>query len=260
MGRWSPSIWFVLSLSLVAGCSPTLQGQLEKFGYAEIRPASTLTQPGCIAVLVNEQPYELGLICPPERAFGAEFREDLIRSTAADSRIARELSSDFTLDTPTLEYIRGQARFSSVEKVTLSMTNVRLIEVPDDAVFRHAMNRDPACREAIQMRHEHGYHVTLVRSVIQADVLYHVEYRRGIDVDVRAELTRELAGQLGIDAEQVSTESFGAEGLFWGIRDDQLLARIDPTDGLPPVGTAAVPEDERNAVPAGTLVNVRELP
>lgn len=118
----------------------------------------------------------------------------------------------------------------------MSLANVKVLELPDDAVVESLRYRSPSCNEAVQLRRTQGARVSMVKSVVSADATYSVNYNTDLSAAAKAEITTKIAGELGAGASSSGTDKVSGTGLFWGVRDDIELGSLLPNT-LPPTGS-----------------------
>ena len=93
----------------------------------------------------------------------------------------------------------------------------------------------------------------MIKASLQATAMYQVTFAERLDASARAQLTRDVAGSLGLSQGVNSDESIKGAGLIWGVRDDYGLLSIRPD--VPPV-TGGGPTVARRLLPVGALAKV----
>ncbi|MGH7146466.1 MAG: hypothetical protein ACREIJ_00995 [Nitrospiraceae bacterium] len=211
---------------LAGGCCNTLGKLLGKYGYIELRPPSTLLSPGTMITVEDEDPLKAGIICPQEASLGASL--EVKTSNSSESKLAKEASTDFSVDAKFLTQLKESEKYSSIESVKLSLSNVVVHELPDSTVFEKVKNRSDSCVEAIKFRRAQDQDVAIVKSVLAADVVYVVEFsaQSRLEASVKETIVKDLAAELGVKNSTVTSNSIQGTGLFWGIKPDTKLARI----------------------------------
>jgi len=107
-------------------------------------------------------------------------------------------------------------------------------------VFKLVKDRSKACEQAIQLYQAGPQRVTMISDALIADVACTIQWNRDVSADVKADLTKEIAATLGIGASSSGTNSFHAEQLIWGIRDDERFMKITAKN-LPSTGSSGIP-------------------
>ena len=211
---------------------------LSQNGFVELKPPSTLVPPGTWVRVLSTNPLHLGVVCPPETALGLDGTNLLLYSSSADTETISKLSSSFDLGAKALAKVKGESKFSEVKIISLYLKNIRVIELPDDVVMQGLQKRAPHCREAIRFRIEEMKPVSMIKSVLIADVYYRVEFNRELGSGTEANLKKQLAMELDLrmDVGEDGSSSLVGRNLIWGIREDPQLAKAGL--GLPATGGA----------------------
>ena len=99
--------------------------------------------------------------------------------------------------------------------------------MPDEAVFQGFGYRSDHCKKAIQFQFwKWGNHISMVKSVLMADVEYTVSFNGNLDIQQKEVAFQKLASEPGLSLQsgQVSLTNLTGVSLVWGIRDDADLA------------------------------------
>jgi hypothetical protein len=209
-------------------------------GYVELRPPSNLFLPGTWVEVLNQDPLRLSIICGPQDALGLTDPTKLASSASEAVSVESKLAPKFTLDANTLHSLQAKGDLSALRSVTFTLSNVKLLEIPDTAVVSGFKSRSAECRTAIGLRTKDPSHpVSMVKSALIADVEYVVDFEGSTGADARAKAITDLALDLGakVDDADTSKSRLTGQGLVWGIRDDATLATFGY--GLPPTGGPA---------------------
>jgi hypothetical protein len=199
---------------------------LKSSGYIEIKPPSNLIPPGTWVSILSENPLTVSIICPPERALGADFDEQLLQSGSADTELVSKLSNAYSLGAALNDQIKGDSKFNSVESVSIKLTNIEIIEVANDTVLSGIRSRELNCKDAIRLQYDTGT-ISMIKSVLVADAQYEVSFEDSIDSTSKANLKKELALKLDLrlQASKNGTSTIVGKGLIWGVREDANLAK-----------------------------------
>lgn len=209
---------------------------LKESSFAEIKPPNNLSPPGTIVFLDNKDPGILKVICPCENAFGKEVKSKWIESPSTDIEILNKLSGTFNVNLDFIKKTKLNPKFDIVKEISLKLSKVKIIEIPDDAVFELLNCRSPYCIEAIKKRVDAGQMVSLVKRVIQADAEYKITFSESVSETVKLEVTADLSLELlGTEAEHTENMVIGKQ-LFWGVDDDVHLGMLQPGQ-LPSTGS-----------------------
>jgi hypothetical protein len=115
------------------------------------------------------------------------------------------------------------------------------MEVPDSVVFQLIAERKDSCTKAIEFRQKQGQKITMIKSVIQASVLYRIDFEGGIDATARMQILQRIAGGMGLKVAERAQDTMEGDGLYWGVRDDESLAQIS-LNHPPATGAAKHPQ------------------
>jgi hypothetical protein len=216
---------------LCAACTPTLGGTLKTQSYAELRPPSTLLAPGAIVAVISPSPLIVGIVCSAGESLGAAFSP--MESPTATTEVKSKIEKSFTIDASYMNALKADAKYKSVKNIVLSVSNAKIFELSDAQVRANVVNRVTSCRDAIKDRATRKATLSMITSVVQADVVYRVEFETtgSLDASMKDDIVKDLSAQIGVSAGASGSNSMSGAGLFWGARDDQFLATI----GSPPL-------------------------
>lgn len=228
-------IFTVIKLLRFSG-SVYIGDTLSQNGFIEIKPPSMLLTPGTWVTILNTNPLHLSIVCTPENSLGLVDETKIRASSSADTAILSKLSNTFHFDAETLASLKGESKFTEVKNISFNLKNIRVIELPDDVVMQGLQKREPQCREAIRFRIDAKQPISMVKSVLIADVTYSLEFNRELESGTIADLKKRIA--LALDL-RLGTGEDGAntlvgKNLIWGIREDPRLAKAGL--GLPATG------------------------
>lgn len=206
----------------------TVGDVLRSYQFTELNPPSTLVPPGTFVLVQKRQPLVLGVICPSEQSFGAELSKRLLKSDSVTANISSALKGSFNIDANQLSLAKAVANGEHVKEISISLSNVKVIEIPDSAVTELIASRDKNCSSAIKMRRDRDGDVTLIKAVLQADAAYKVSFDGQLSASLQDQITNDVAASMGFNDKIASGDSFVGKALYWGIRDDQALADYSP--------------------------------
>jgi hypothetical protein len=219
-------------LGLVIACGGSDLGRvLHDYGYAELRPPSTLTPPGTI--IARQSGWATPeILCPRDSALGMSV--NVLSSDSKSSDLARKTEGSFEVSADFLSQIKGDARYKTVETVKLRLMNTKVLALPLSEALDKAKNRSTGCGQAIQLKTRGGASVSMVYSVLQADVVYTVEFDTSIKIDVSTKdnIMKGLAAELGGTYGSSGTTTITGTSLFWGLVDDADMLGSEPVPGV----------------------------
>jgi len=173
-------------------------------------------------------------VCPADKALGQRVSrpEFTAASDSASAEMARAFTGSFKLDGGYLEQLKLSAKFEAVKSLKLSLSNVKLLELSDVSVFKLIKDRDPDCARAIQFRRNEQQELTMINYALVADAQYTISWSRKLETAVKADITKEVAANLGVEVAWSGEDSFKGANLIWGVRDDAALLKISVTNLL----------------------------
>jgi hypothetical protein len=241
---------FVLMFVCLSGCR-SLHETLSKYAFTELEPPSTLVPPGTLVSVVQENPLVAGVICTSVDDLGSKLSSRLLTSDSAQSKEAKDLTGSFELDATYVDRVSGHVSGSRVRSVTVELSNVKVVELPDSAVFELVSDRSSPCKSAVAFRRGRGERVSMIKAVLSGDATYRVVFSSSVEASAKAKITKEIAASFGLKVGSNSDDSFGGTNLIWGVRDDQALATVSATQP-PPTGARA----PTRALPSGQTARV----
>lgn len=227
-----------VTFMVFGGKTRTIDHILEKYEFTELDPPSTLSPPGTLVVVNKEHPLVIGVICASSESLGDKFSGKVLTSSSSSSKEAEQLTGSFQLGGESQTRLAGQADSKFVKKVTLTLSDVKLMELPDSVVFQFIADRKDSCAKALEFRRKHNLKVSMIKAVIQANVVYRVDFEGNLDTTAKSRITEHIAENLGLKTQDGSEDTIQGSGLYWGVRDDESLATISPSH--PPMTGAQV--------------------
>lgn len=212
----------------IAGCTNTNFGTLlAEYHYVEVRPPTTLWPPGTIVHVTRHDPLVLGVGCTADGFLGPNL---LIKPSSSSSQdLARKASGTFSLDARYLETLKASGKYSDVEDIKLTFSNVSIFEVADETIFANLNNRTEACSKALSFRWTGRDEVSFVKSVLQADVIMQAKFSKETQLSASQKnaMLQSLAAELAINYSSSTNETMTGKSLYWGIRDEPRYAYMD---------------------------------
>lgn len=242
------AVWIAAGLVLLAffiylqaasrgGNEASIRGILKKYKFTELTPPSTLVPPGTLITITQDDPLVVGVVCSPSESLSSAFDQKLIRSASSNSKEALELTATFKMDAEARKQATAKIESTFVKNISITLTDVKLIEIPDDAVLGLVAHRTEDCQNAVKLRRGNGQKISMIKSVMQATATYKVEFTGSADTAARMEATRKVAASLGLGGGVKSNDTIQGDNLYWGVRDDELLANVS-ANTPPPTGAA----------------------
>lgn len=240
----------VLALAVCAGClscgGSDLGDVLRKYGHSELRPPTTLAGPGTVVHILGTSPFEIGIVCQQHEVL---LEQKPLDSTTSNLEFASNVAKTFELSGDYLNGLaRADAKYKSVKQVRLSLSDAHVLTVSDTQIDMSKVSE--ICKERIKARLAQGQRVTVITSVLQADVVYSVQFDSAASAEVKAEVITGLRGAFGASTSESTAENIKGRGLFWGIREDSIF--------LNPHASYAPSDHQARLVPVSGIVHVRD--
>lgn len=216
--------------------SISLSTILEDSDFAQTNPPNNLVSPGTIALIEKDKEGILKIICPCENAFGDSISQYFVESPFVDINISNKLNGDFYVDLSLMNRFSPSSDSNIIKEITLKLSNVKILELPEDAIFKNIKKRTRYCRQAIDNRLSSGEKVTLIKRVIQADAEYLIEFSSSLLQDDTVGLMRSIALELTGNTVIKGKNKIIGKKLYWGVDDDIALGSLKP-DELPSTGS-----------------------
>lgn len=229
--RYFGLILCALNLTACPGIGALLRG----YGYTEVRPPSTLLAPGTMVWVRSSDPFTAGIICTQKASLGPNFVP--MASATATSDLSKSSTKEFNVDAAYMEILKADAQFSDISSLTARLDNATIFEANDVDILNSVVDRDPSCSAAVKMRADGGYHISMISSALQADVVYSVKWNvtTKLDASAKVAVVQNLSAELGLGGSHVSDQGISANGLYWGIIDDAFLAHLSEPAAVTPV-------------------------
>lgn len=237
-------------ISFLIGCTPTINSKLEEYGFSELQPPSNLVPPGTLVTVTKNNPFVIGIICPQQNSLGGDILRQIRSSDSSTSETAKELTGKFNIDAAYLDKIKANIHVNNVDSVDMVLRNVKIYEIPDDAVVEGLGNRTKSCKTALAFRIAKGEKVSMIKSVVAADVTYKVNFKDEVNASLKAEITKKIAAEIAGSSSSSGTDSIVGNGLFWGIREDIELGLLTE-NSLPSTGSGI----RSSLVPKGAKIS-----
>lgn len=212
---------------LVVGCDATLGKTIRDYGgYSELRPPMTLVPPGTVIEVKQLDPVTLEIVCSQTASLGKDFR--VPESPTYNQSLVQAVSKTFDVDADYLKQIKLDAKYSSVRNIQLTVSNAMVAQLSVDTVYANVIHRKPECQRAIDDYLADKRTISMITSILKADVTYSVEFDESIQLGVasKEEILKGLAAQLGAKYESRGGNRITGYGLFWGIKDDAKLVQL----------------------------------
>ena len=249
--------FFLIGL-LLQGCSNPFGEVIEDYGYYELQTPNTLYPPGTVVEIKKSKPMALDIVCEQKASLGTDFKA--LESDTYNREFIKKLNKSFAISADNLKQIKGNVKLEKIKNIKLKFSNTTILQLSAATVYENVVHITPSCQEAIKDYLDEKRNVTMITSVLKADVEYNVDFEKeaGLSIEAKEEILKGLAAELGIGFKLSGEDQILGNGLFWGIQHDpllvfklkeqeqkiQLAARETERDVSQPDST--VPEDTRD--------------
>jgi hypothetical protein len=207
---------------------------LEKYGYTEIKPPSTLVQPGTWVSVLNKNPLHLNIVCTPTKDV---LDKTIIKSDSIDTNMMSKLSGLFEMEGEKLDVIKGKTNFKEVKNISFRLKNIQLLELPDEVIFEKIVpSLSESCKKSIKFHFDAKEEVSIITAVLVADSDYQVELSHEMENKTASDLKGQLALETNSRLSNDESSNIIGKNLIWGIRDNPRYASAGlftpPTGGF----------------------------
>lgn len=196
----------------------TITAILSETGYFEVVPPSTFGGPGTINTIeyLTNGRLELHPTCDVDATLLAS---KIQKSPTVDRDLKQSLEKNLDVSAQVRDKLSAVAGMQQVDSIHLKLENANILLISDESLIstRNALLK-AECQDAIAQNISSGGVVCQTRSVLEADVVYEINYHNKISMEERAKLTSEIAAKLELDAQQGADDKVSGSQLFFGIR------------------------------------------
>jgi len=257
--RWCRPSILVLCVFLATGCAnvgddaQSIGQAVNDLGFTQVYPPTTLSPPGTVVWVQGDQTFTSGVVCTQDNALGEGL--DVRQAPTLTAEWRNKASAGMTLGGTFTQKLNAELGGTYLKDVALRLTNAVVLELDDAQVLDHAASHDPSpgCLAAIGLRREEGATLSIVRSVLKADVEFTLSYDTGTTAEAKAEVSERIRANLSGSAKVTRDDSIVAKNTFIGVKDDALLFRgFMQANGSPLLG--AGPDGSERAMTSDGLV------
>ncbi len=196
----------------------TITAILSETGYFEVVPPSTFGGPGTINTIeyLSSGRLELHPTCDVDPDL---LVNKIQKSRTVDRDLKQSLEKKLDVSAQVREKLSAVAGMQQVEAVNLKLENANILLISDESLIstRNALLKSE-CEDAVTQNISSGGVVCQTRSVLEADVVYEIKYRKKISMEEKAKLTSEIAAKLDLDVHEGAEDKVSGSQLFFGIR------------------------------------------
>jgi hypothetical protein len=196
----------------------TIAAILLETGYFEIVPPTTFSGPGTINTVefLSNGKVAMHPTCDVE----PELLSDKIqKSQTVDRELKQSIEKKLDVTGELRENLAAAADISQISAIHLKLENANILLITDESLLslRNALLKGE-CEDAVTENIANGGIVCQTRAVLEADVIYQIEYNEAVSIDERGKLTSEAAAKLNLDARQDADNQILGHQLFFGVK------------------------------------------
>lgn len=218
---------FALAMGILTGCGATLGNTIRDYGgYSELRPPTTLVPSGTVVELRQRDPAILEIVCSQRASLGDQFA--VPESPTYNLALVQAVSKTFDIDADYLRQLKLDAQYGSAKNITLTVSNATVAKLSADTVYASVVHRKPECQDAIDDYIKDERTISMITSVLKADVAYSVQFDENVrsGAENQEKILKGLAAKLGAKYQSTGSRRIAGGGLYWGITDDAKLALL----------------------------------
>lgn len=219
---WRAYLLLSLLSFLLVGCPAT--DVIKQFGFTSVIPPNLITAPGTIIIKQPDDPDGMDVVCDQKESVGSN--PTISSSGTADASLVQKLSSTFDIDA---DYLTNtvQAKYSSVKNVSETISNAKVYNISLASVVTGLRSRSTDCKTAVARAIALNEPMTIITSVIEADVKYQVTFDTSATVDVKTSVLQKLSGDLHASFDNSGSGELSGSSLYWGAQDNPDWVTVD---------------------------------
>lgn len=231
--RHTSVTWFNGALTLntaliliLSGCGPATVGEtISTYGYNEFRPPSTLYPPGTLIAIDHSGGVIVSrLICPASDVLGTD--PSTVTSHTQNIEITNKTDGQFDLSADYIKVLKADIKYKYLKDVTLKLNGASVIDIAYDKFW--SANPTEACKHTVEAVRKR-MRLSLVTSVLQANVDYTLTFETGADATIQAQITKALSTTLVASGTVSYGNHISGIGLYWGLKEDgNLISDLFP--------------------------------
>lgn len=215
-----------------AGCGSSTRTVIKP--YEELTPPSTLYPVGTVVRergwflprLFGLSPVELDMVCHWRALLGANFIPT--KSHGADQDIIDNATGTFEVSSNFYQNLVGaDARFQKIEHIEVSTRNVEILTVDDATIVELSTQARLPCIDSIRDRQQNGEIVKIVKTTLNADLDYKVDFdsKASLSVEEKKQILEALGVKLNAGVADEGRQVLRGTSLTWGVYTDDSPIR-----------------------------------
>lgn len=191
---------------------------LEQAGYLVMNPPSRFHGPGTLNTVESFGNGALQLH-PTCELNDSALHLVPVESETVDQSIRERLSGSFDVSSRLREKLDSTTFAETVKSVNVTFKNMRILLMSHEKLLElQGQILNGSCEQAILYNIDAGARVCQTEAVLQADMVYTIEYRDGVSSSQQVDFTKEIASKVDIEAGHTRANEITGEGLFYGIK------------------------------------------
>ena len=156
---------------------------LRLLGYLEMIPPSHFNGPGTISTIeiIDNNKFTLHPTCQIDQELLSKLT---MESQTVETSLVQRLNKSFNIVPQIKKIVSAEFVNDRVKDVSISLKNVKILLMTDEGMFRvrEEVIKD-SCQKAIENNLQNGGVMCQTRSVIEADVVYKIEYEENSSLE-----------------------------------------------------------------------------
>ena len=191
---------------------------LKKAGYMVMNPPSRFHGPGTLNTVETGEEDSLYLHPTCELDMSA-LQMVPAQSNTVDQSIKEQLSQSFDVSSSLMGKLDSEALAETVKSVNVTFKNMRILLMSHEKLLNLQQELlGGSCEQAILYNIEAGAKVCQTEAVLQADMVYTIEYRDNLSSSQQAALTKKIASKVDLESEIQHSNQVTGEALYFGIK------------------------------------------
>ena len=211
-------------------CLPVDANKIIRDTYKQtpLTPPSNFYPPGTIVSIREDDPLgiSLSLICTQEQVLGEDYEPPSSGTAELLHNKEFSASAEINAQIDKLIEIGVVANLEHLKKISVSLENATIFEMPSADAYTNIGNESfiEGCAKAVNQELLDGDNLTIIKSVIEADLAYKLDTGTELGTKAQLELTQAIAPiVVGGKVKAIAQNSITAEGLHLGIVSDPSL-------------------------------------
>lgn len=140
-------------------------------------------------------------------------------SETVDQRITERLSQSIDVRSILESKLESKAAAKSVKSIHVTFENMRILLMSHEKLLElQEKLLAGSCERAVLYNINSGGRVCQTQAVLQADLIYTIEYQDGLSSSQQLELTKQIASEINLEGGHGGTNQITGNGLYYGIR------------------------------------------